>query len=856
MFGHSPTNPFQRMRDRYFASEGLQTTSLVALFFLLLTVLMLYPLSFEPATHARETGDTLLVTWILAWDTRTIFTNPLHLFDGNIFYPFPDSLAFSEAMVGSVPISAPVIWLTGNPLLAHNVVLLASFFLCCLGTYLLVRYLTNSTAAGLLAGVVFAFAPYKFDQIAHLPFLTAQWMPFALLFLHRGLSRRRWRDFLAFSACLALQALSSFYYAFFFSLAIALFVVYFGLLKRREIGADVALKFVVAGALAAALVLPFSLPYFRAQALYSFSRSLDETKDLSATFQDYFAAPPSNLLYGHITAPLTSRSKWPVEHFLFPGLLAPLLALAGVVRILGFPAGSSGASVSTEVMPIDRRFGLHIEISAMESQAYYLLLAILAFVLSLGPTLRLFGKDTGVPLPYAFLYDFVPGFTALRVPTRFDVLVMLALSVLAGYGLARILRSLARSGIARVFRTVCAAAAVGIVVAEYASIPLPIVPVDTGGSVPFVYQWLAKREPAAVVAELPSDEVQDFRYEYFSTYHWHPILNGQSGFVPPGYAEVSARINAFPGSAAIEDLRALGVRYVVVHGAVIGNARRSVIRRDTSSIPGVRLVQTFGTDDVYQLSWDHSSSLSDATISMELPSLIGRDNPSDAIIRIQNTSDHPIVQPVTEDLRGEVQWDGMGSTSTANLGLPLFIEPGSTQILGIPITPKPEVGTHELSVHVGPPLRVGNSGSVRVVKDIPTSQEADGIAAMTWGWDIPTKVPSGRPFTIRVNAKNTGSAEWLAHVPGYHGQVGLGIRGWYSEDGQLVAAADGSQLGGRAWLPVNVLPGQDVSVTLSADSPKRPGVYHLRLDLVSEFVCWFSDVHPGSDLERSIEVVP
>jgi len=47
-------------------------------------------------------------------------------------------------------------------------------------------------------------------------------------------------------------------------------------------------------------------------------------------------------------------------------------------------------------------------------------------------------------------------------------------------------------------------------------------------------------EPAAVLAEFPMptaplDYFFDTRYLYFSTFHWHPIVNGNSGYFPKSY---------------------------------------------------------------------------------------------------------------------------------------------------------------------------------------------------------------------------------------------------------------------------------------------------------------------------------
>ena len=61
----------------------------------------------------------------------------------------------------------------------------------------------------------------------------------------------------------------------------------------------------------------------------------------------------------------------------------------------------------------------------------------------------------------------------------------------------------------------------------------------------------------------------DTRYLYFSTFHWHPIVNGNSGYFPKSYEELTERERDFPSDSAVEYLRTRGVDYVAVHGAFI-----------------------------------------------------------------------------------------------------------------------------------------------------------------------------------------------------------------------------------------------------------------------------------------------
>ena len=93
-----------------------------------LTVLLTYPLSWNPGTLARDYGDPLLNSWIMAWELDKLATGNLSgFFDTNVFFPFYNTLAYSEFLIPQAFVIAPVYYLTGNPLLAHNVAMLLSF---------------------------------------------------------------------------------------------------------------------------------------------------------------------------------------------------------------------------------------------------------------------------------------------------------------------------------------------------------------------------------------------------------------------------------------------------------------------------------------------------------------------------------------------------------------------------------------------------------------------------------------------------------------------------------------------------------------------------------------------------------
>src|SRR2546423_2935874 len=189
------------------------------------------------SAFAGDLGDPPSQAWILAWDVHALTTNPAHLYDANIFYPFHDVLAYQDTLLGLLPLAAPVLLLSGNAVLTYNVMFLLSYALCAWGAYLLARLLVGDTRAAYVAGLVYGFSPFRMVHLYHLNLLSGIWIPFALLCWEPGRLGRR-RHWLGVGCFLALQALSALYYAAF--LAVGLVVLLAGHLRRSRQRTDTA----------------------------------------------------------------------------------------------------------------------------------------------------------------------------------------------------------------------------------------------------------------------------------------------------------------------------------------------------------------------------------------------------------------------------------------------------------------------------------------------------------------------------------------------------------------------------------------------------------------------------------------
>ena len=554
--------------------------------------------------------------------------NAIHNFwNANIFYPEPLTLAYSEHMFAQAVQILPVYAATGNIILAYNLLFLSTFALSGLGMFLFVREVTGSARAGFAAGLIYAFAPYRVPQFSHLQVISSQWMPFVLYWLRRYFDTRRTKALVCAGAALVAQNLSNGYFLLFFApfvLAYALFEIGTrGLWRNGRVWAGLALT---AGAVTV-LTLPFLLPYLELRRLGFGPRALNEVKSFSADVFSYWTAPGESRLWGSLIRayPKAEGDLFPtIGALVLAGIgiahsislawahartrpaaatraVTPLMwvvvAAAAVYALFVLLILTGNGFTRIGPLPISVRnlwrnfrvlaviVGLLMLISPRGRTfargwvgsigAFMLIAALAAFLLSLGPEIRSAGRLISEVGPYHFFYWYVPGFDGLRVPARFAMLVVLFLSTTSGLGAAAVERrfryggalAIALAAVA-VLESFAAPIVVNGTVAEgrYATPPARVY---TGERVPGVYMYLKSLPaPGTVVVEFPLGEwAYELRYVFYSTAHWHPLLNGYSGQFPLSYNMNATHLRHpldYP-DASWNTLMRSGATHAVVH---------------------------------------------------------------------------------------------------------------------------------------------------------------------------------------------------------------------------------------------------------------------------------------------------
>lgn len=477
-----------------------------------LTVIMTWPAALHLTTRVPGHDDPLFSIWRLSWIAHALPHDPRHLFDANIFSPHLYTLAYSDAMLFEGIVAAPFIWAGMNPVLVYNLMFFAGIVSSGAGMFVLVRYLTGDLDAALVSAAVFTLAPYRIEHFIHLELQWTVWMPLTLWALHRTFDEGRLTFGVLTGLFLWLQLISCVYYGAFLGLIV--FALALSLMATRPQQAVRALGPLACGALlAAALTVPYALPYLAATQELG-PRPAGDVMRFSAEWGSYLAAPHYNWFWGWTAGPYAGN-----ERHLFPGAAAVVLALFGLAWK-------------------PRRLAW-----------LYFAVTLLAVGLSLGLNGAL----------YRWLYEHTFAFRGFRAPARFAILACCAMSVLSGFGFLVLRRFLAAQP-ARRLLLVAVLASIGL---ESGSSPLPLAVQPT--ALPPVYQFLQNTE-RSVIIEFPVGNYEP-TFMFWSTFHWHSLVNGYSGYRPGDVEETITLMETFPDDESVARLKALKVRYVLIHQA-------------------------------------------------------------------------------------------------------------------------------------------------------------------------------------------------------------------------------------------------------------------------------------------------
>jgi hypothetical protein len=546
---------------------GRLARSLVpALVAVVLAVAMTWPLVLDlDGDVPQDTVDPLLTTWIVSWIGHALLEQPLDLFQANRLWPEEDSLAFTDALLGYAPAGLVAARGEGAAVVVYNLLFLFAYALAFLGAYLLAREIGVGRLAALAAGVAYAYAPYRLAQDGHLHVISSGGIPLALFLLIRGYRRRSWRYVLAGWLVTTWQVTLGFTLGVplvYLLTAVGLVAAAIWLRRGRAALGAAVVRATAAGICILALVTFLqSRPYLRvADEHPEAERTFESVVLFSPPVRGFLAASQDSFVWSGPTGEAWDSLIVPGEQALFPGIAILVLAGLGLVNRAFSPALRFGLAGGT----------------------------LMCALLSLG--LRDEDHVTRGWTPYRLLYELGPGWDAFRASGRIHTLTTLGLALLASLGAALILHEVTTRRIVRQpFRTpasrgAAASMAIGLVVA--------VILVEGLG--PTQHPAVARAPAGQLDApgpqlHLPTDDVVDTQYAFWSIDGFPKIANGSASFAPAGLVRTRRIVQSFPDARSVAYLRELGVRTVILHpGLAAGTPWEGAETRPVDGLPLVR----------------------------------------------------------------------------------------------------------------------------------------------------------------------------------------------------------------------------------------------------------------------------
>jgi hypothetical protein len=538
--------------------------------------------------HLYEYGDSFINSWILAWNAHALFRSDISIWDAPIFYPVENALTFSEPMFGNLWITLPIQWITNNPTLASNTLLVMSFILCAYAVYLLVYDITASFWAGLISGILFSFNPYRWGHAGHLQLLPIFWSVLALLFANRFIDKSKPVFLYGMLACTLIQYYASIYLGtMLLTMLIVLFTIHLVFEKKGEkrwfwiTQAPIRYHILIGSLLSVLVMMPLGKPYLETAEKYRFgvvSRNLEDNSNNSAEPLSFFLRPSHGFANYRWLKRIMPGKVRGGEGNVFIGLSPWVLAAAVLFFYRRF---------TDQYKRIIRR---------------YALLMLVMGMLCLGPFLVHLNETTDIAMPYQAVYHLVPGGKAMRAPARFIQLFLLCMTVLGGISVAALLSFCKKW---RLTTKLAASTAFFFFLSfDYAVFDNKGVTAETRENFPEVYRYLAgegKRDP---ILELPvgrpGRDPFEFKYLHYQSGHWRPSLNGMSGFFPSARWILWDRTKDCPSDDCSSFLGLTPAKTILIHLDKYSEAERDAwLKRDLSGY-GFRFINRIGNSLIWE----------------------------------------------------------------------------------------------------------------------------------------------------------------------------------------------------------------------------------------------------------------
>jgi len=529
----------------------LDTDRGILALFLLLSLVFTYPLPIRMFTHvpgwlAYGWDDSWAFVWVLWLVMEKALSGSFDLFfTDRIFYPDGVNLIYhtlspANGLIGLIP---NVLF---GPVFTLNFLLILTFVLSAYGAYRLCYYVSSHRWGSIIAGLVFAFCPYRMvHTIEHLNLASTQWIPFFFLFLLKTRQEPSPRNAIWISLFFLLTLYSCWYYGVFLALFGFMFILFSLQTRVENLGAKTVL-FSLVTLIGIAPIL-WNMP--ESENLGNLYTGLRDTQHYGADLLGFFIPSSFHPVLGSI-------GHWGIMTFrydLFEGTV-----YLGIVVLFLIPIGFYKGQVPNKI--------------------FWVFTTLFFFLATLGPYLKVAGRDVFtlpgqieiyLPLPFNALYRF-PLLDMIRAPGRYDIMFLLCASVAIPFAIRWLMERFRFGG-----NTVFLLAV--LILFEYLAVPIPTVPLEIN----LWHQKIAQDNRNYSILDIPV-HYDIRRYQFEQTVHGKDLVVGHVSRTPKSKNKIfsdndilviasrpgritSLTIRNFNRENFLQTVERHNIRYIVLH---------------------------------------------------------------------------------------------------------------------------------------------------------------------------------------------------------------------------------------------------------------------------------------------------
>ncbi|MDE1833313.1 MAG: hypothetical protein KGH58_02750 [Candidatus Micrarchaeota archaeon] len=422
-----PHHHTEHANQAHHRKEGLvsryKTHIISTAIYLLIALVMFYPIALHATTVTPGTGgDSYINLWSIWWVNYATFTLHTNIYYTNlIFWPFGVNLVYWTQTPVQALLSLP--FQAVNLVFAYNVMLFVGFAVTGLGMFVLADYIVKNKYAAFIAGLIFTFSSVHIAQgLAHIDFIQLEWIPLFVFFALRTLNGyRSYLNIAGMAVCFALATLMGVVEQSMMLLLVLILIVIAYLLYRNTRRLILSKNFLIS------MVLFFVIAFIIGS--WNFVPIIN-----SVLSPGGISVANGGNDIGHNMIWSTNLLSFFVPSF-YNGVFYGLSGSSGIYNMLYSPDPTERVAYVGFLAIILGLFGIYRN---WKDSRLWIAFAVIFGWLSLGPLLQIGPYITGIPTLY-YLYHFIPLFNVMREPGRFNILLIMAVAILAAFGVKSLL---------------------------------------------------------------------------------------------------------------------------------------------------------------------------------------------------------------------------------------------------------------------------------------------------------------------------------------------------------------------------------------------------------------------------------